>query len=153
VVPNNPLSYTPATFPLGMADHLAAPFWCDIATQSGTITFGSTDTDTALLARANDDVRNAYPFDAFTADEIFVATWSMVTATGGNPAQVCEKTIMLCRILLAFYISYIYTPDIYMYVGYYWLLQIIASIHCSYIVYSFGRKNGFDPILQVLLQK
>jgi len=98
LAPNNPLSYTPATFPLGIAGDLASPFWCDTATQSGTITFGSTDTDTALLARANDAVRNAYPFDAFTADEIFVATWSMVTATGGNPTQVCEKIIMLCRI-------------------------------------------------------
>jgi len=87
--PTNPLSYTPAVFPLqGMNDHLAAPFWCDIATGSGTITFGSTNTDMNLLTRANDAVRAAYPFDAFTADEIFVATWSMVTATGGNTAQV-----------------------------------------------------------------
>ena len=86
--PTNPLSYTPAVFPLGMNDHLAAPFWCDIATGSGTITFGSTNTDMNLLTRANDAVRAAYPFDGFTADEIFVATWSMVTATGGNAAQV-----------------------------------------------------------------
>ena len=93
--PTNPLSYTSAVFPLGMNDHLAAPFWCDIATGSGTITFGSTNTDMNLLTRATNAVRVAYPFDAFTANVIFIATWSMVTATGGNAAQVCILKLII----------------------------------------------------------
>ena len=77
--------FTPAGFPLGDQRRIIAPFWADVNTNNGgTISYRQT-TDSVLLQRATDDVRQSFlDHQRFLATWMFIATWDRVAFHGAS---------------------------------------------------------------------
>ena len=71
--------YTPRAFPLGGNASIVAPFWADVDTTGiGQILYRQTY-NSALLARATDEIRAAFPTSQnVTVTSLLIVTWDAV---------------------------------------------------------------------------
>ena len=70
-------SFTPLPLPLFGTNKIIAPYWADVDTRgTGNIYYRQT-TDASLLARANSEIRAAFP-EARNTSSLLIATWNRV---------------------------------------------------------------------------
>ncbi|XP_048583031.1 protein mesh isoform X2 [Nematostella vectensis] len=78
--------YTPDPFPLGANRRLLSPFWADVDTRNGgEVWYREETANQALLNRASDDVKIAFPGQKrFIAHWLYIVTWDHVAFYGST---------------------------------------------------------------------
>ena len=81
--------YTPRPFPLSRNQSIVAPYWADVdTTGTGRILYRQTY-NSALLARATDEIRAAFPTSQnVNVTSLLIVTWDAVGYYDGHTDKV-----------------------------------------------------------------